>query len=112
MSSGCCPSLGEILHIFVVSVDVDRMSCTLYVDPPLFESCYHCQQLLVVDRIVEFSWSELLRIVTYGMQVACWGWLRQDATERKVRGVRFNCEGKVGLVYRLYTRSVAESEQM
>ena len=42
MSSGCCPSLGEILQILVVRVDLDRMSCSLDVDPPLFESCYHC----------------------------------------------------------------------
>ena len=42
MSSGCCRGLGEILQIFVVSVDLDKMSCSLDVDPLLFESCYHC----------------------------------------------------------------------
>ena len=41
MSCGCCLGLGEILQILVVSVDLDRMSCSLDGDPPLFESCYH-----------------------------------------------------------------------
>ena len=42
MSSRFCLGLGEILQILVVSVDLNRMSCSLDVDPPLFERCYHC----------------------------------------------------------------------
>ena len=29
MSSRCCPGLGEILQSLVISVDLDRMSCSL-----------------------------------------------------------------------------------
>ena len=31
------------------------------------------------------------------MQVACWGWLRQNAAQGEVRRICFDCEGQVWL---------------
>ena len=52
MAPGCSTCMAEVLHVFMITVDLDRNYCTFHIDMPLTEGGDHRQQLLIVDRIV------------------------------------------------------------
>ena len=62
MPPGCGPRPGEVFQVFMISVDLDGVLRPLQVHAPLLESSYYCQQLLIVDRIIEFSSCKLTTI--------------------------------------------------
>ena len=63
----------------MVCVDPNRVSSTLDIHSPLSKSLHHCEQLLVIDRVVEFGRGKLAAVETDGVQGAVKGGLRQDA---------------------------------
>ena len=60
-----------MLKVFVVCEDADRVRSFLHVNPSLFECRDDFQQLLVVDRIIEFCRGKLPAVEVDGVQVPC-----------------------------------------
>ena len=69
MAAGRRPCFTEVLQVLVVGKYPNRVSCTLHSHPPLFECDHHCQQLLVIDRVVEPRRSEFSAVEANGVQV-------------------------------------------
>ena len=63
---------------------------SFHIDTPLFEACHHCEEFLVVDRVVQFSTRKFSGVVTDWMQIGLRGGLGQDATECVVGGAGFD----------------------
>ena len=77
----------------MIGEDFDRMLGSLSIDSPMPKTCHHCQQLFVIDRVVQFCRGKFPAIEADGVQVASWGGLREDACDGEVRGVCLHGKG-------------------
>ena len=76
VSSGCSSSGVEIFQVLMVGVDDDRVGRALQIDSPLAKGSHDGEQLLIVDRIVEFGRVELFGVVRDVVELAPGVWLR------------------------------------
>ena len=77
----------------MIRVDFERCSNSFEVDPPLLERLDDCQQLLIVDRVVELGRAELPQVIADRVQLAIGVGLGQDAAQGEVGGVRLHSDG-------------------
>ena len=96
MASGCSPSLTEVFQVLVVREHSNQVCNPLHAHPPLFEGSHHCQQLLIIDGVVQLSRGKLPSVEAEGMQVAIIRGLRQDTAKGEVGCIGLHCEGQAG----------------
>ena len=81
----------------MIGEDLDRVSGSLHIDPPLCEPLDHGEEFFIVDRIVELGCCDFFGVEADGVEHTSSGRLGKDAAEGEVRSIRVDGEGELGL---------------